>query len=80
MPVKRISCRLISTHAGFSQESALLEEIHKRGMQFPLIAPDLHAGNGLLFFWSHKPIAPWQTAEWLEHAARAATESVSAHD
>ena len=34
---------------------------------FPLpeIGPALHAGDGLLMFWSHQPIAPWQTEAWL---------------
>ena len=39
-------------------------------MQLPLIGDDLHAGDGLLFLWSHTPIAPWQTQEWLEQMRR----------
>jgi phage terminase large subunit-like protein len=30
------------------------------------IGEDLYAGNGLLMFWSHAPVAPWQSPEWLE--------------
>ena len=30
------------------------------------IAPDMYASNdGLLMFWSHSPVAPWQTQAWL---------------
>jgi hypothetical protein len=54
------------TYAGFSGESVLLEELHKRGMVEPEVAPSLHAGDGLLMAWHTKPIAPWQTGSWLE--------------
>lgn len=59
-PARRISCRLTVTYAGFEGESTLLEELYRRGLQQPLVGPDLHAGDGLLFFWSHTPVAPWQ--------------------
>ena len=65
-PTRKIACRLTVTYAGFEGESALLEELYKRGLQQPLIGPDLHAGDGLIMFWSHAPIAPWQTPEWIE--------------
>ena len=65
-PTRKIACRLTVTYAGFEGESALLEELYKRGLQQPSIGPDLYAGAGLLMFWSHAPIAPWQSAEWIE--------------
>jgi phage terminase large subunit-like protein len=65
VPTQRISCRLVTTHAGYEGESTLLEELYKRGMALPEIAPGLHAGNHLLFFWSHEPLAVWQTDNWL---------------
>ena len=70
IPTRKISCRLTTTYAGFSGELVLLEELYKRGMALPVISDDLHAGDGLLFFWSHKPLAPWQTEKWLAEMRR----------
>jgi phage terminase large subunit-like protein len=64
-PTRRIAARLTVTYAGFEGESVLLEELYKRGLSQPLIGDDLHAGEGILMFWSHKPIAPWQDEAWL---------------
>ena len=64
-PARKISCRFTTTYAGFEGESELLEELYKRGVAQPHIGPDLHAGGGLLFFWTHDPVAPWQTEAWL---------------
>jgi terminase large subunit-like protein len=66
VPTRKISARLTSTYAGFSGESDLLEKLYARGLAQPEIGPDLRAGNGLLFYWTHEPQAPWQTPEWLE--------------
>ncbi len=65
-PTRKIACRLTVTYAGFEGESVLLEELYKRGLQQPQVRPDLYAGGGLLMFWSHVPIAPWQTPQWIE--------------
>lgn len=65
VPTQRISCRLTTTHAGYSGESTLLEEMYNKGMALPEIAPNLHAGNHMLFTWSHVPLASWQTDSWL---------------
>jgi phage terminase large subunit-like protein len=65
-PTRKIACRLTTTYAGFEGESLLLEELYKRGLSCPQVGADLYAGGGLLMFWSHTPIAPWQTAEWIE--------------
>jgi phage terminase large subunit-like protein len=39
-------------------------------MKEPLVGPDLHAGGGMLMFWSHVPIAPWQDDRWLADMRR----------
>ena len=70
VPTKKFSVRLTTTYAGFSGESELLEEMYKRGLQQPEIAPNLYAGDGLLMFWSHEPIAPWQDERWLTEMRR----------
>ena len=70
IPTRKISCRLTTTYAGFSGEFVLLEELHKRGMAQPEIAPGLHAGDGLLLAWHHAPIAPWQTERWIAEMRR----------
>ena len=64
-PTRRVACRLTVTYAGFSGESLLLEELHRRGKALPEVGPSLHAGDGLLMFWSHEPVAPWQDEAWL---------------
>lgn len=69
-PTRKISARLTCTYAGYEGESVLLEELYRRGKQQPLIGDDLYAGDGLLMFWSHKPIAPWQDAAWLQSMRR----------
>ena len=35
-----------------------------------MIGEDLYGGDGLLMFWSNKPIAPWQDAAWLTSMRR----------
>jgi phage terminase large subunit-like protein len=69
-PARRISCRLTVSYAGFSGESVLLEELHKRGMALPEVGPSLHAGDGMLFAWHREPIAPWQDEAWLAEMRR----------
>ena len=69
-PVRKISGRLTVTYAGFSGESVLLEELYKRGLAQPKIGKDLYAGDGILMFWTHEPVAPWQTQAWLDEQRR----------
>src|SRR5256885_731789 len=64
-PTRKIACRVTVTMPASRGESELLEELYRRGLSQPLIAPDLHAGDGLLMFWTHDPIAPWQTPAWI---------------
>jgi phage terminase large subunit-like protein len=65
-PTRKIACRLTTSYAGYEGESELLERLYKRGLGQPLVGPDLHAGDGLLMFWTHALWAPWQTEEWRE--------------
>jgi phage terminase large subunit-like protein len=69
-PTRKIACRLVTTYAGFSGESVLLETLYKRGMTLPQIGPSLYAGDGLLMAWHHEPIAPWQDERWLADMRR----------
>jgi Phage Terminase len=69
-PARKISCRLTVTYAGFADESVLLEELYKRGLELPQVASDLRAGDRLLFYWTHNPVAPWQTEAWLADSRR----------
>jgi phage terminase large subunit-like protein len=69
-PTRRIACRLTVTYAGFEGESILLQELYNRGLTQKQIAPALYAGDGILMFWSHDPIAPWQTDAWLDDMLR----------
>jgi hypothetical protein len=71
VPTRKISCRLVTTYAGWSGESSLLEELYNRGLQQPEIAPSLHAGDGLLMAWHHEPVAVWQDERWLSEMRRA---------
>jgi phage terminase large subunit-like protein len=69
VPTRKISCRLVTTHAGFD-EGELLYELYKRGMALPEVAPSLHAGDGMLLAWHTQPVAPWQTDAWLQEMRR----------
>ena len=69
-PTRPIACRLTVTYAGFRGESALLEELYERGLKQPEVSTNLHAGDGMLMFWSHEPVAPWQTAAWIADMRR----------
>lgn len=69
-PARKISCRFTTTYAGFEGESELLEELYKRGLTMPRVGSDLHAGDGLLMFWTHAPVAPWQDDAWLAQMRR----------
>jgi phage terminase large subunit-like protein len=69
-PTRKIACRLVVSYAGFSGQSELLEELYKRGLQLPQVGPDLYAGDGMLMFWTHAPVAPWQTESWLAEMRR----------
>ena len=69
-PTRKISCRLTTTYAGYEGESKLLEDLYKRGLKGKQVAPDLYEQPGMLMFWTHRPPAPWQTAEWLQQMSK----------
>jgi phage terminase large subunit-like protein len=74
-PTRKVACRLTVTYAGYSGESTLLEGLYARGKAQPQVGTDLYAGDGLLMFWSHKPIAPWQDEAWLASMRRERTSA-----
>jgi Phage Terminase len=65
-PTRKVALRFTTTYAGFEGESELLEGLYRRGLKQPVVGPDLYAGDGLLMFWTHRPVAPWQTQSWLD--------------
>ena len=69
-PTRKIACRLTVSYAGFENEFDLLQELYKRGLAQPEVGKDLRAGDGILMFWTHDPVAPWQTENWLEQMRR----------
>jgi phage terminase large subunit-like protein len=77
-PTRKVACRLTVTYAGFEGESLLLQDLYKRGLQQPQMGEDLYAGDGLLMFWSHKPVAPWQDERWLQEMRRSLRPSAYA--
>ncbi len=74
-PTRKPSVRMITSYAGFSGESVLLEGLVKRGLMGTEIAKDLYVQPGMIAFISHDRIAPWQSAEWLEDARRSTRAS-----
>jgi len=65
VPTRAVSARWTATYAGYEGESTLLEGLYKRGLAGEQIAPCLYRNGGLLMFWSHEPVAPWQNQRWL---------------
>src|SRR5207245_8720576 len=43
----------------------LLQGLYERGLKGEEVAPALYRQQDLLMFWSHEPVAPWQTPRWL---------------
>jgi phage terminase large subunit-like protein len=66
VPTRNVSVRLTTTYAGFEGESDLLWNLYKRGLRGDQEAKDLYCQPGMLTFWTHQPVAPWQTQQWLE--------------
>lgn len=66
VPTPPVSARLTVTTAGFEGESELLWQLYQRGLKGAQVAADLYAQDGMLMFWSHTPVVPWQTPEWIE--------------
>ena len=70
VPTRQFSVRLVTSYAGYSGDSQLLEELYKRGMALPLVGDSLHAGDGLLMAWHTTPICKWQDERWLAEMRR----------
>lgn len=62
-PTRPLACRWVSSYAGYSGESAVLEELYRRGLDGVPVPglPDSYANGSLFMFWSHTPRMPWQT-------------------
>jgi hypothetical protein len=69
VPSRRISARLVVSHAGFADPDHLLYQLYQRGLAQPQIGTDLYAGDGLLMHWSHSPLHVWQDERW-QHMMR----------
>jgi phage terminase large subunit-like protein len=65
-PARALSARLSVSYAGFEGESDVLWTLYQRGLRGEPLGPDLVAGAGMLMAWHREPIAPWQTADWVE--------------
>ena len=65
VPTRKVSVRLTVTYAGFEGESELLETLYKKGLKGQQMAARLFTQRGLLMFWTHDPVAPWQDPLWL---------------
>jgi hypothetical protein len=65
-PARTLSGRLCVSYAGWRGESDVLWKLYERGIAGEEIAPSLYASPGLLLSWHRTPIAPWQSAEWVE--------------
>jgi phage terminase large subunit-like protein len=70
VPTRKVSCRMIVSHAGFEDQSQLLYELYQQGLKQPEVAPCLHAGDGMLMFWTHDPVSPLQTEKWRDNMRR----------
>ena len=76
-PTRKIAAASLALMQATKGESLLLESLYKRGLQQPQVGPDLYAGDGLLMFWSHVPIASWQDEAWIAFSLAARFRSNS---
>lgn len=67
-PVRKNSCRLIVTYAGFEGESLLLKDLYNRGLAGQRLDDELpvYANGSLFVYWDHEPRMPWQTEEYYD--------------
>lgn len=75
VPTRRNSIRFVSTYAGYTQESDLLETLYEQVVRDgERIHPELPIyGNRearILAYWDHEPRMPWQTEEYYEAQRR----------
>ncbi|MGC2075262.1 MAG: hypothetical protein WA728_04355 [Xanthobacteraceae bacterium] len=69
-PSRKISCRLVVSHAGSAAADHLLYQLYQRGMQLPELGENLRGGSGMLMHWSHTPLHHWQSEAWLHMMRR----------
>ncbi|MEW6048641.1 MAG: terminase TerL endonuclease subunit [Bacillota bacterium] len=72
VPTRAVSLRLVVSYAGFEDEPGPLRELYDRGMGGERVSDrwPMYRDGDLLVFWSHEPIAPWQTLAWIESMRR----------
>ncbi len=82
VPTRRNSIRFITTYAGWENESALLWDLYRQGVdttehpegQGKRIHPDLpiyaNLEARLFVYWDHAPRMPWQTAQYYDSQQR----------
>ena len=73
VPSRKISARLVVSHAGLADSDHLLYQLYERGMKLPEVGKDLRAGDGMLMHWSHVPQHDWQNERWLQEMRRELT-------
>jgi hypothetical protein len=63
----RKSVAVSSRRMPASPKACSLINFYQRAQRLPVVGKDLYAGNGLLCFWSHEPLHPWQTEQERRH-------------
>ena len=65
-PTEANAWGLMTTTAGWTGESVLLETIYRRGLTGQRLdsALELYRSDDLIMFWSHTPRQPWQTPRY----------------
>ncbi len=67
-PTRPLACRWVTSYAGNAGESAVLEELYRRGLSGKPVRglDDLpcYAAGSLFMFWSNTPRMPWQTEQY----------------
>ena len=67
-PTEEEAFVLMTTYAGFSGESVLLERLYQDALTGERLDADLevYRKDAVTMFWSHTPRQPWQTPEYYE--------------
>jgi len=68
VPTRKNSVRFVSTYAGHTGSSEILESLYNRGMQGKCVDEEhnvwINEDAGLFMMWDHKPRFPWQTEKY----------------
>ena len=72
VPTEANAWVLITTTAGWTGESVLLERLYQQGLAGQRIdrALEVYQAEALTMFWSHTPRQPWQTARYYAEQRR----------